>query len=177
MKYPAGQWRGARGAGPAGGSLPEARPTEEGTFCPLYDLTFSLPWARKLSKGPLRTLDSPLPTLAHRGVEVLCGKGLASVRAATGRGASLSLPDPQRVRPAPRVRTPRSPVPGLGLAVPPSERLGEKRGQDCVPGHKQRKKLFWVSRRANLVCGGNQKGSMGEVVLKKSLRVIRSSVD
>ena len=43
--------------------------------------------------------------------------------------------------------------------------------------HKQRKKLFWVSRRANLVCGGNQKGSMGEVVLKKSLRVIRSSVD
>ena len=135
MKYPAGQWRGARGAGPAGGSLPEARPTEEGTFCPLYDLTFSLPWARKLSKGPLRTLDSPLPTLAHRGVEVRCGKGMASVRAATGRGASLSLPDPQRVRPAPRVRTPRSPVPGLGLAVPPSERLGEKRGQDCVPGN------------------------------------------
>ena len=135
MKYPAGQWRGARGAGPAGGSLPEASPTEEGTFCPLCDLTFSLPWARKLSKGPLRTLDSPLPTLAHRGVEVLCGKGLASVRAAAGRGASLSLPDPQRVRPAPRVRTPRSPVPGLGLAVPPSERSGEKRGQDRVPGN------------------------------------------
>lgn len=136
MKYPAGQWRGARGAGPAGGSLPEASPTEEGhSFCPLCDLTFSLPWARRLSKGPLRTLDSPFPTLAHHGVEVLCGKGLASVRAAAGRGASLSLPDPQRVRPAPRVRTPRSPVPGLGLVVPPLEGLGEKRGLDRVPGN------------------------------------------
>lgn len=43
--------------------------------------------------------------------------------------------------------------------------------------HKQREKLFWVSRRANLMCGGNQKGSMGDVVLKMSLRVIRSSLD
>ena len=108
---------------------------EEGTFCPLCDLAFSLLWARRLSKGPLRTLDSPLPTRAQRGVEALCGEGLASVRAAAGRGASLSLPDPQPVRPAPRVRTPGSPAPGPGLSVPPLERSGAKRGLDLVPGN------------------------------------------
>lgn len=42
-------------------------PTEEGTFCPLCDLTFSLPRARRLSKGPLRTLAAHSPHLPTAG--------------------------------------------------------------------------------------------------------------
>lgn len=41
------------------------------------------------------------------------------MREAAGRGVSTSLPDPQRVRPALRVRAPGSPAPGRGLAVQP----------------------------------------------------------
>lgn len=47
---------GARAAQTRVGLRLGRSPKEEGTFCPLGDLTFSLPWARKLSTGPLRTL-------------------------------------------------------------------------------------------------------------------------
>lgn len=78
--------------------------TTEGTFCPLYDLTFSLPRARRLSKGSLRTLAASPP--AHRrleaggSAEAVRGQPRLGVREAVGRGASLSLRDPQRLRPA-----------------------------------------------------------------------------
>ena len=155
MKYPAGQWRGARGAGPAGGSLPEASPTEEGTFCPLCDLTFSLPWARKLSKGPLRTLDSPLPPLAQ-GVPgnvwrliALLGEGMHQPSVSPGQGCccsshnALGIPE-TKAHPAPKVsRWNPSALQETGVRSPGQEDPREKQKATTpvfLPGrsHRQR---------------------------------------
>lgn len=53
-----------------------------------------------------------------------------------GRGASLSLPDPRRVRPEPQVRTPGSPAPRAGARgpSPPLERSQKSRGETARLG-------------------------------------------
>lgn len=139
MKYSGTMEGRARRWGQREGALPEASPTEEGhSFCPLCDLTFSLPWAGAL-KGPLRTLGSPFPTPAHHGRRFFLWKR-AGRRCGRPRGrARASASGTHSGCVAPRVRTPRSPVPGLGLMIPPLQGMGEKRGaRPCYLGTSPR---------------------------------------
>lgn len=121
MKATNGTKEGARAAQTRVGLRLGRSSKEEGTFCPLGDLTFSLPWARKLSTGPLRTLAASPP--ACRGLDALCGAEAERPRGACGRWPGGARVSASRTHggcvPSRKCALLEVPRQGQGLAVPP----------------------------------------------------------